>query len=74
VKQGVLVRSVVDGSAAAKAGIKAGDVIVRIGNGDVGSPGQITKLLRETDSSKPVPVTLVRNKQEMTMNVTLARK
>jgi membrane-associated protease RseP (regulator of RpoE activity) len=70
VKQGVLVRSVAEGSAAAKAGIKAGDVIVKIGSGEVGSPGQITNLLREAGPGKPVPVTVVRNRQEMTLQVT----
>ncbi len=70
VKQGVLVRSVAEGSAAAKAGIKAGDVIVKVGNAEVGSPGQITKLLRDAEAGKPVPVTVVRNKREMTVNVT----
>jgi C-terminal processing protease CtpA/Prc len=74
VKQGVLVRSVAEGSAAAKAGIKAGDVIVKVGSGEVGSPGQIAKLLREADAGQPVPVTLVRNKQEMTVNVTPGAK
>jgi C-terminal processing protease CtpA/Prc len=74
VKQGVLVRSVAEGSGAAKAGIKAGDVIVRIGNGEVGNPGQISKLLREADVGKPVPVTVVRNKREMTLNATLGAK
>ena len=47
VKQGVLVRSVAEGSAAEKAGIKAGDVIVKIGNGDVDRVGTISKLMRE---------------------------
>jgi serine protease Do len=70
VKQGVLVRSVAEGSPAAKAGIKAGDVIVRVGGAEVASAGQITKLLRETEAGKPVPVTVVRNKQETTVNVT----
>lgn len=74
VKQGCLVRSVVDGSAAAKAGIKAGDVIVKVGSGEVGSPSQLTKALRESDTSQPVPVTVVRNRQEMTINVTVGRK
>ncbi len=70
VKQGVLVRSVVEGSAAAKAGIKAGDVIVKIGATEVDSPRDITSALRASEAGKAVPVTLVRNKQAMTLNVT----
>jgi serine protease Do len=74
VKQGVLVRSVTEGSAAAKAGIKAGDVVVKIGNGEIASPGQIARALREADTSKPVPVIVVRDKRELTLNATFAAK
>lgn len=74
VKQGVLVRSVAEGSAAEKAGIKAGDVIVKIGNGDVDRVGTISKLMREAEAGKPVPVTVVRNKKWITLSVTPGAK
>jgi serine protease Do len=70
VKQGVLVRSVVKGSAAEKAGIKAGDVITKVGDTEVESARDVSKLLRGAEDSKPVPVVVVRNKQQVTLHVT----
>jgi serine protease Do len=74
VKQGVLVKSVNEGSAAEKAGIKAGDVIVKIGDGDVNGAGAISRLMREAGPGKPVSVTVVRNKRSITLNVTPAAR
>lgn len=71
VKKGVLVRSVRKESAAEKAGIKAGDVIVKVDNQEVSTPSQISKAIRESESKKTFPVTVVRNHQELTLNVTI---
>ncbi len=70
VKQGILVRAVTEGSAAAKAGLKAGDVIVKVAGSEVASPKELTKLLAGGEAGKPVSVTVVRDKREMTMDVT----
>src|SRR5262249_18057434 len=70
VKEGVLVRSVIRGSAAEKAGIKAGDVITKVGDRKVASPGEITSALRASSSGN-VPVTLIRNQKEMTVTVAI---
>ncbi len=70
VKEGVLVRSVGRNSAAEKAGIKAGDVITKVGDRRVNSPGDISSALR-SNNSKSIPVVLMRNQKEMTVNVTL---
>jgi serine protease Do len=70
VKEGVLVRAVTSGSAADKAGIKAGDVITKIGDTNVSTPSGVSSQLR-TQAGKTVPVVLVRDKREMTVNVTL---
>jgi len=67
VKEGVLVRSVVKGSAAEKAGIKAGDVITRVADSNVGTPADINRRMRGTQSAS---VTLMRDHREMTVNVT----
>jgi serine protease Do len=71
VKEGVLVRSVVRSSAADKAGIHAGDVIVRVDNETVTSPREITSALRAARDKKTVAVVVVRDKKEVTLNVTL---
>jgi len=70
VKEGVLVTSVVKDSAAEKAGIKAGDVVVKIGDASVKTPAEITSTLRGATNS-PVTVTVVRNKKEMPVTVTI---
>jgi serine protease Do len=70
VKEGALVRSVLAGSAAEKAGIKAGDVIIKIGDRNVARPHEISAALRSS-SSATVPVTLMRDRKEMTVNVSV---
>jgi serine protease Do len=71
VKSGILIRSVVKGSAAEKAGIKAGDVLTRIDDTAVASPAEITAALRAAGSKRTFTVTVVRNKKEMALTVTL---
>lgn len=69
VQDGVLVKSVTRNSPAAKAGIKAGDVIVKIDDTAVSTTGDITMALRGAHGTKNVVV--VRNKKEQSIPVTL---
>jgi serine protease Do len=71
VKEGVLVRSVNRNSPAEKAGIKAGDVIVKIAGNAVESPRAISRELRSARSKGNVAVMLVRSQKEMTVTVEL---
>ena len=71
VKDGVLVRAVLKDSTAEKAGFKAGDVIVKVDGEKVTTPREISSLLHGTRSKKTFPVTVVRNKKEITLNITL---
>lgn len=71
VKQGVLVRSVSKGTPAEKAGLKAGDVIIRVNDKSVESPSDVAMVLRERGDKKTVTVVVMREKKEMTFNVTL---
>jgi serine protease Do len=71
VQEGVLVRSVRKGSAAEKAGIKAGDVITKVEDTKVTSSAEITRTLRSLHSKKSVTVIVVRNKKEMPLTVTM---
>jgi serine protease Do len=71
VKDGVLVKAVTRNSAADKAGIKAGDVIVKVDDSRVTSTREITSVLRSVRGKASVNVTVVRNKKEMTLPVTL---
>jgi serine protease Do len=71
VKDGVLVKSVGKDSPAEKAGIKAGDVIVKVDDSKVSSTREITSILRSVRSKKTITVTVVRNKKEMPITVTI---
>ena len=69
VKEGVLVRSVTKDSAADKAGIKAGDVITKVGDSTVATPGDLTSRIRPTLRRQAVTLTLMREKKEITVTV-----
>ena len=64
VREGVLVRSVVKASAAEKAGLRAGDVIVKVDDTKVATPREISTAVRSARSRKTVTVTAVREKRE----------
>ncbi len=70
VKEGVLVRSVMKGSAADKGGLKAGDVITKVDQKPLDSPRDLSEMLRDNRDKKTMAVTVVREKREMTLNVT----
>ncbi len=74
VKEGVLVRSVIKGTAAEKAGLKAGDVITKIGDRKVTSPRDISNAVRSVSSGKAFPVTVIRDRKETTLNATIEEK
>ena len=71
VKEGVLVKSVNKNSAAEKAGIKAGDVIVKVEDSKIEKSGDITSALRAARTKNTVTVTVVRGKKEMPVTVTI---
>jgi len=73
VKDGVLVRSVLKDTPAEKAGLRAGDVIVKVDDRRVSEPRDITSTLRAARdaSKKTLPVVVVREKKEVTLPVTL---
>lgn len=68
--QGVLVKEVMEGSAAAKAGLKAGDVIIRLNDKAVNGVGDLREGLNEAES-KDVTLTIIRDRREQTLKVTL---
>jgi len=71
VKEGVLVREVHKGSAAEKAGMRAGDVIVKVDGETVTSAREITSMLRAARTKKSFPVVVVRDRKEITLTLTL---
>jgi serine protease Do len=71
VKEGVLVRSVTAKTPAERAGLKAGDVVVKVNGTPVTSPREISSLVRNS-GKKAVTFTVVRNKKEITLSVEVA--
>jgi serine protease Do len=71
VKEGVLVRSVGKDSAAEKAGMRAGDVIVKVDGEAVSQVHEITSLMRAARHKANVAVVVMRDKKEVTLNVTV---
>jgi serine protease Do len=71
VKEGVLVRAVTKDSPAAKAGIKAGDVIVRVNDAKVVSTNEISSSLRSLKGKTSVPVVIIRDHKEMTLTANI---
>jgi serine protease Do len=71
VKEGVLVRSVEKGSAAEKAGLKAGDVIVRADNERLTERSDLSRILRNHRDGGKLSLGIVRDKHEQTVMVDL---
>lgn len=70
VKQGVLVSNVTSGSAAATAGVRAGDVVTAINGQSVTSAAEITRALRE-NRSDTVEISVTRDKKSQTLKATV---
>jgi serine protease Do len=66
-KDGVLVTSVTDNSAAAKAGIKAGDVITSFNGTDVTSPSDLRRRIQRLQDGDEFTVGIVRDKKPTTL-------
>jgi serine protease Do len=69
VKEGVLVSSVMMDSAAAQAGVKAGDVITAVNGRPVQSVGDVTRAVRAAKPGAALDLRLFRDKKEVTVKV-----
>ena len=67
VKAGVLVKSVQDDSAAAKAGIKAGDVITSMNGSQVYDPSDISRAVTHMDAGAEFTVEVMRDHKTQTL-------
>jgi serine protease Do len=70
---GALVAGVQDKSPAARAGIKAGDVITQYDGRKVSTSADLPKLVAATAVGRQVPVTVVRGGRPVTLDVTIAQ-
>jgi membrane-associated protease RseP (regulator of RpoE activity) len=70
VKKGALISEVVSDSPAEKAGLKAGDVIVKIGSEDIEDEDDVGEAIREHDPGDSVDFVIYREGRETTVKVT----
>jgi S1-C subfamily serine protease len=66
-KEGALVASVIDNSAAAKAGVKAGDVITSINGEEVRNPSDVRRLAQRLSGGAEFTVEVLRDKKKVTL-------
>jgi len=66
-KEGALVTSVYDDSAAAKAGIKAGDVITSLNGAEVTDPSDLRRRIQRLENGDEFTVGIVRDKKPLTL-------
>lgn len=71
VESGVLVRSVLKGTPAEKALVKAGDVILKVDDTKVTTPREISSAVRALNAKKTFPLMVRRNHKDLTLNVTV---
>ncbi|MCB5275374.1 Periplasmic pH-dependent serine endoprotease DegQ [Arthrobacter sp. SO5] len=68
---GAEVATVESGSAADKAGVKVGDVVMKFQQLTISDPNQLTAAVREQPAGATVKVTVLRNGQQQELDVTL---
>jgi serine protease Do len=72
--RGELVRSVVPGEAAARAGIQQGDVIVRVNGKDVTPDETVSYLIANTTVGARVPLDIIRDGRPQTVTVAVGQR
>jgi serine protease Do len=72
--RGVAIEKVIEGSPAEKAGLQAGDVIVRLNNEEITSVRKLTRLLGEISPDHSVRVTVIRGGSEREITATLGKR
>jgi len=70
-RMGAIVGRVPAGGASAKAGIRAGDVIIEYNGRPIPNRDELVKMVIATKPGTSVPIKLLREKQEKTLNVTV---
>ncbi|MCA1815675.1 MAG: PDZ domain-containing protein [Acidobacteria bacterium] len=71
-KQGVVLTSVAPGSPAARAGLRAGDVVSRVGAHGVRGVEDMTWLLKELGGNAPTQFTILRGGNQLSLRVLLS--
>ena len=72
--RGEVVQSVVDGEAAAKAGIEAGDVVISVDGKNVTPDQTLSFLVANVKPGTTIPIKLIRDGKERTIRVTVGKR
>lgn len=72
--RGELVRSVVPGEAAARAGVQQGDVILKVGDREVTPDETVSYLIANTTVGTRVPVEIIRDGRRQTLQVQVGQR
>jgi membrane-associated protease RseP (regulator of RpoE activity) len=72
--RGALINSVADGSPADRAGIRRGDVIVRVDGNEISDPNELIREMRDEDAGARVTIVVLRDGSRRTFDVTLGRR
>lgn len=72
--KGVKVLNVADESSAAKAGLKKGDVITKINDGEVNSTDEVVQAMRDARDETSVKLQVLRDGKQQTVDVLIPRK
>jgi serine protease Do len=71
---GVLVSTVEDDSPAAKAGLRAGDVITSVNGRAVNEPSDVTREIREAEAATALQLGVVRDRQSLTLKAEIPER
>lgn len=72
--KGAVVRQIMKGSPADKAGLKLFDVIVEIGGKQIQTPEELVSFVRSSKTGKPIEIKIIRNKNEILTSITPEQK
>ncbi|HUD29697.1 MAG TPA: Do family serine endopeptidase [Novosphingobium sp.] len=72
--KGEFIQAVEPDGAAAKAGMQAGDVVVKVDNKEVTRDQNLSYIVANTAPGSRIPVEVIRNGRRMTLNATVAKR
>lgn len=73
-KTGALIVETGDDTPASQAGLKAGDVIVKVGEDDIESTRDVQEAVRKADPGEKLDIAIIRDKREKTITVTVGER
>jgi S1-C subfamily serine protease len=71
ISSGAVVMSVISGSGASTAGVKQGDIIVKIDGTKIASAQDVTSVISLKHPGDNIKITVVRGKQHLSLTITL---